>query len=375
MKKYIMFFVLILTIIFSSCKISYSQKVETGNFYFLTGMAGDKEVILYLNIIGTNVFGYYNKVEDSIEIKGFVDTAGKINIKSIYGDIDIIGDLSEDGIFTSQIEDINKEVYYTKDRSGDYYLIEETNIYKINLSLADTPVNSAKISAERVRLSGQLGRGDNFKYKNIKYDFNNRKLNNIVNNSNNRDDLKICYLDDKIIILYSEAEGFSGSLNEMDIGYNYSKFMKKDGNTNYRDKNSGYPYYFVYSLETYEEIYISDFIDFSAYNSLLPKIEASSGYYKFFSYAKPYTFCVKPNGNIILGFNLDILKILEDDNQDIKDLDETYNLINEGWKFYCSLKLEIKREDYWDHYQGGGPEMDFLKLIVKKGSPLDYLIN
>lgn len=371
MKKYIMFFVLILAMVFSSCKISYSQKVETGNFYFLTGMAGDEEVILYLNIIGTNVFGYYNKVEDSIEIKGFVDTAGKININSSDRDIDIIGDLSEDGIFTSQIEDINNEVYYTEDRSGDYYLIKETNIYKINLSLADTPVNSAKISAERVILSGQIGRGDNFEYRNIKYDFNNRKLNNIVNNSNNREDLKICYLDDKIIILYSEADGFYGLFNDIDIGNSLSRLMKKDGTTNYRDKNSGYPYYFVYSLETYEEIDISDFIDFSAYNSFVSKIasSSSSGYSKIFSYVTPYTFCVQPNGNIILGFNLDILKISE---ENTKDLDETYNLINEGWQFYCSLKLDIERKD-WHQYWGGGSYMDFLKLIVKKGSPLDYL--
>lgn len=374
MKKYIMFFVLILVMVFSSCKISYSQKVETGNFDFLTGTAGDEEVILYLNIIGTNVFGYYNKVENSFEIKGFVDIAGKINISSVWGGIDIIGDLSENGIFTSEIEDTYTEYYY----GGDYSLITVTN--KIKLSLADTPVNSAKISAERVILSGQIGRGDNFEYRNIKYDFNNRKLNNIINNSNNREDLKISYLDDKILILYSEADGFSGSLDEMDIGYDFSKLMKKDGNTNYRDKNSGYPYYFVYSLDTYKEIDISDFIDFSAYNSLFSKITTSSGYYKLFSYAKPYTFCVKPNGNIILGFNLDILKIFEDNSEkNTKDLDETYNLVNEGWQFYCSLNLEIKREHSgWDEdaYWGrGGAEMDFLKLIVKKGSPLDYLIN
>lgn len=349
MKNYIMFFVSVLVMVFSSYEISYSQKIETGNFYFLTGTVGDREVILYLNIIGTNIFGYYNNVEGSFEMKGFVDSDGKINIWNSH----LNGNLSDSGVFTGNIG---------------------TN--KINLSLADTSINSAKISAERVRLSGQLGRGDNFKYKNIKYDFNNSKLNYIVNNSNNREDLKICYLDDKIVILYSEADGFSASLNDngfapMGYGYDFSRYMKKDGNTNYRDKNSGYPYYFVYSLDTYEEIYISDFIDFSAYNSLISKMTAMAAsdsdeeFSKFFSYSKPYTFSVQPNGNIIIGFYSDI-SLANSEFYETEDLENLSELINEGWKFYFSFKSEVKRDN-------DGIEM--LKLILKKGSPLEYLIN
>lgn len=339
MKKYIMFFVLILIMVFSSYEVSYSQKIETGNFYFLTGTVEDREVILYLNIIGTNIFGYYNNVAGSFELKGFVDSDGKINAYNSQ----LKGNLSDRGVFTGNIG---------------------TN--KINLSLADTPINSAKISAERVRLSGQIGRGDNFEYKNIKYDFNNSKLNYIVNNSNNREDLKICYLDDKIIILYSEADGFSASLNDngfapMGYKYDFSRYMKKDGNTNYRDKNSGYPYYFVYSLDTYEEIYISDFIDFSAYNSLVSKMaDSDDEESKFFRYSKPYTFCVKPNGNIIIGFDTPPTAFESSENENFNEL------INEGWKFYFRVKMELKR--YND-------EIEMFKLIFKKGSPLDYLIN
>lgn len=352
MKNYIMFFVLILVIVFSNYEISYSQKIETGNFYFLTGTVEDREVILYLNIIGTNIFGYYNNVAGSFELKGFVNSDGKINIWNYH----LNGNLSDNGVFTGKIG---------------------TN--KINLSLADTPVNSAKISAERVRLSGQIGRGDNFKYKNIKYDFNNSKLNYIVNNSNNREDLKICYLDDKILILYSEADGFSASLNDdgfapMGYKYDFSRYMKKDGNTNYRDKNSGYPYYFVYSLDTYEEIDISDFIDFSAYNSLVSKIEtidsSDEEFSKFFSYSKPYTFSVQPNGNIIIGFYSDISLILQmsanAEYSEAENLENLYELINEGWEFYFSVKREVKRDN---------DEIEMLKLILKKGSPLDYLFN
>lgn len=106
MKNYIMFFILILIMVFSNYEISYSQNIETGNFYFLTGTVNDEEVILYLNIIGTNVFGYYNNIENSFEIKGFVDTDGKITISGILEKIDITGNLSDNGIFAGEIENI-----------------------------------------------------------------------------------------------------------------------------------------------------------------------------------------------------------------------------------------------------------------------------
>ena len=380
MKNYIIFFILILVMAFSNYEISYSQNIETGDFYFLTGTVNDEEVILYLNIIGTNVFGYYNNIENSLEIKGFVDTAGKINISGILEKIDITGNLSDNGVFTGEIENIytyEEEIDSTENNNylgnlgTSYRVITETktNTYKINLSLADTPVNSIKISAERIRLSGQIGRGGNFKYKNIKYDFNNSKLNYIVNNSNNREDLKICYLDDKIIILYSEADGFS--LNS--FGHDFSKYMKKDGNTNYRDKNSGYPYYFVYSLDTYEEIDISDFIDFSAYNSLLSKIDILDSEFEFFNYLKPYTFSVQPNGNVIIGFYLDITEQMLA-NFESSEIEEYYELINDGWKFYYSAKFDIKRDNYYDS-RNDFINMEMLKMILKKGSPLDYLFD
>ena len=191
--------------------------------------------------------------------------------------------------------------------------------------------------------------------------------------------MKICYLDDKILILYSEADGFSASLNDdgfapMGYKYDFSRYMKKDGNTNYRDKNSGYPYYFVYSLDTYEEIDISDFIDFSAYNSLVSKIEtldsSDEEFSKFFSYSKPYTFSVQPNGNIIIGFYSDISLILQmsanAEYSEAENLENLYELINEGWEFYFSVKMEVKRDN---------DEIEMLKLILKKGSPLDYLFN
>lgn len=379
MKNYIIFFILILVMAFSNYEISYSQNIETGDFYFLTGTVNDEEVILYLNIIGTNVFGYYNNIENSLEIKGFVDTYGKITISGILEKIDITGNLSDNGVFTGEIENIytyEEEIDSTENNNywgnlGTSYRVirEKTNTYKINLSLADTPINSVKISGERIRLSGQIGRGGNFKYKNIKYDFNNSKLNYIVNNSNNREDLKICYLDDKIIILYSEADGFS--LNS--FGHDFSKYMKKDGNTNYRDKNSGYPYYFVYSLDTYEEIDISDFIDFSAYNSLLSKIDILNSEFEFFNYLKPYTFSVKPNGNVIIGFYLDITEQMLA-NFESSEIEEYYELINDGWKFYYSAKFEIKRDNYYDS-RNDFINMEMLKMILKKGSPLDYLFD
>ena len=49
-----------------------------------------------------------------------------------------------------------------------------------------------------------------------------------------------------------------------------------------------------------------------------------------------------------------------------ENLENLYELINEGWEFYFSVKMEVKRDN---------DEIEMLKLILKKGSPLDYLFN
>ena len=139
MKNLIMFFVLVLVMVFSNYEISYSQEVEmgdfysTGNFYFLVGTEGNERAIMYLHILGDRAYGsYYTKSQSIIrtteEGGGFIDGGfdGK-NLKLSYRD------------------DNDRERTITGTLSGDIVFRGKHNSKNVNLSLANTPVNTIKI--------------------------------------------------------------------------------------------------------------------------------------------------------------------------------------------------------------------------------------
>lgn len=61
-------------------------------------------------------------------------------------------------------------------------------------------------------------------------------------------------------------------------------------------------------------------------------------------------------------------------NFESSEIEEYYELINDGWKFYYSAKFDIKRDNYYDS-RNDFINMEMLKMILKKGSPLDYLFD
>ena len=124
MKNLIMFFVLVMVMVFSSYEVSYSQSVETGNFYFLVGTEGNERAIMYLHILGTNAYGSYYTESQDIGFSGSFD--GK-NLKLSYHD------------------DNDRERTITGSLSDDIVFRGKHNSKNINLSLANAPINTMKI--------------------------------------------------------------------------------------------------------------------------------------------------------------------------------------------------------------------------------------
>ena len=208
MKNLIMFYVLIMVMVFSSYEISYSQE-ENGLFLFLVGTEGNERAIMYLHILGTNAYGSYYTESQSIMRKfteiGFSGSFDGRDLKLGYG-----------GEWDSGIK-INQK-YITGTLSGDIVFRGKHNSKNINLSLANTPVNSARIYKDTDDYSSGK-----------KFTFNVRTLNNL-------DYLgrlgEIAYLDDNIIIFNSE-----------EMGGKWIKFCS-----------------YAYSINTGKEIEMKDFI-------------------------------------------------------------------------------------------------------------------
>ena len=250
MKNLIMFFVLIMVMVFSSYEVSYSQ--ETGNFYFLIGTEGNERAIMYLHIEGERAYGSYYTESQSIYIidggfNGSFD--GKnLNLTYRYYDNYYDSDISiEDGLIEGTIKEIEGTI--TGTLSGNIVFRGKHNSKNINLSLAKTPVNSARIVEDT---------DDYFSGK--KFTFNVRTLNNL--DSYDRFE-EIAYLDENIII-------FS------------------------RWRTAGSDGYFACSIDTGKEINPSDFIS----NSFLKKNRRKNYSLEY------YSFCVTPNRKIVFFTDL-----------------------------------------------------------------------
>ena len=209
MKKLIMFFVLVMFMVFSNYEVSYSQE-EDGLFLFLVGTEGNEKAIMYLHIEGESAYGSYYTESQSIigqaaeeddDDGGFSGSFDGKNLKLGYG-----------GEWDGE-KKINQK-YITGSLSSDIVFRGKHNSKNVNLSLAKTPVNYARIEGE---------------YWEKRFIFNVRTLDNLSYYGRYK---SIIYLDENIIVINTQ---------------------RMDGSS--YNNSSG-----VYSINTGNEIGIRDFI-------------------------------------------------------------------------------------------------------------------
>lgn len=187
MKNYIMFFILVLVMVFSNYEISYSQ--YTGNFYFLDGTEGNEKAIMYLHITDYSAYGYYYTKSKSIEFfqysEGF--DGKNLNLEYSYYDYSI----------KKRIEGTIKGTL-----SGNIVFIGEHNSKSVNLSLANMPVNSARLE-ENYDENYYSNYADS-NYGDIKFIFNIKTLNKLDDDYHYGYIHEIAYLDKNIIIFSAD---------------------------------------------------------------------------------------------------------------------------------------------------------------------------
>ena len=134
MKNLIMSFVLVMVMVFSNYEVSYSQ--ETGNFYFLIGTEGNERAIMYLHIVGNEAYGSYYTESQSI-IRTAKENGGG------FGGFE--GSFDGKNLKLSYHDNNDRERTIKGTLSGDIVFSGKHNSKNINLSLANTPVNTMKI--------------------------------------------------------------------------------------------------------------------------------------------------------------------------------------------------------------------------------------
>ena len=317
MKNLIMFFVLVMVMVFSNYEVSYSQEFETGNFYFLVGTEGNERAIMYLHIVGDSAYGsYYTESQSIVNIfydsigdysSGFDGSFDGKNLKLGYG-----GEWDDD-----KGEYVNQK-YITGTLSGDIVFSGKHNSKNVNLSLANTPINSARIRTQFEGYKSPSG----WYYPITEFIFNSRTLDTLYSSIDG-----IVYLDENIIILENAY-----TLGGMPAGTDYS----------------------VYSINTGETIGIRDFISNLNDRNLLALLRkkvleyasnsdddsydySDETYYSFDNYNVSYSFYITPKGIT-----------------------------------FCMNDLGLYNKPYLI-------DIDFtfeeLKPFIKRGSPLDYLFN
>lgn len=306
-------------------------KIERGNFYFLVGTEGNERAVMYLHILGTNAYGsYYTESQyigmsyNGSYIGGFYGSFNGKNLKLDYSYYDYTDNKIEGSI--------------TGTLSSDIVFKGKHNSKNVNLSLANTTVNTMKIFSydynnERCSAS----------YTIIMYpqDYNERSERKLINDYNSAvewtDDIdwfdygesqSIVYIDDRIIIIYYSEGGYYGGAGM--TGYNgysaytiNSKFENSISLTDFianpKDKR-------LLSLikKKFDENVKSD-IDFS--DSFYDDIEDYG-----------FRFYISPNGTITITMHIDV------------------------WAY----GLPIREATF---------TFDEIKPFIKKGSVLEYLFN
>ncbi|WP_432632502.1 hypothetical protein [Brachyspira sp.] len=315
MKNLIMFFVLVMVMVFSNYEVSYSQEVETGNFYFLVGTEGNERAIMYLYIFGDGAYGSYYTESQSItdtygEDGGFGGSFDGKNLKLGYG-----------GEWDSDKGEYVNQKYITGTLSGDIVFRGKHNSKNVNLSLANAPINSARIRKQVKYYESPSGYY--YDYYITEFIFNSRTLDTLYS-SRLSSWSDIVYLDENIIIL----EGIYG------LGGRYAGSL-----------------YNVYSINTGKKIEMKDFISNLNDRNLLALLRK-----KVLEYAS--------NNDNNYNYN-----------------DETYySFDNDLYSFYITTKgITFYMYDEGLYNEPYSIDIDFtfeeLKPYIKRGSPLDYLFN
>ena len=256
MKNLIMSFVLVMVMVFSNYEVSYSQ--ETGNFYFLIGTEGNERAIMYLHILGTNAYGsYFTESQSIIRKEGFAGFSGSFDGKNLN---------LEYSYYDNNERLIEGTIKGTL--SGNIVFSGKHNSKNVNLSLANMPVNSARIIEDTDDYSSGK-----------KFTFNKRILNNL--DSDYLGISEIIYLDENIIIFYGSSTGFR---------------YEGDG-------------YLAYSINTGKRIKSSDIVS----NNFLERLDfegTPSGWAEIFFY-------ITPNGKIVFYYNPGTIQtLLDEDDED-----------------------------------------------------------
>ena len=293
MKNLIMFFVLVLVMVFSNYEISYSQEVKTGNFYFLVGTEGNERAIMYLHILGSNAYGSYYTESQSID-GGFDGSFDGRNLKLSYRD------------------ENDRERTITGSLSSDIVFSGKHNSKNVNLSLANAPVNSARIYDKE-------------------FIFNVRALNNLgyfdmLN--------EIVYLDENIIVINSQwvGSGGNGSFSEIYLINTGKQIEIKDFISNLNDRN-------LLALLRKKVLEYASNNDLDEYDYYYYNYNDETYYsfdYDYDEYRHNYDFYITPKG---------ITFYQDEDHRD------------GGHYIYINFTFEE------------------LKPFIKRGSPLDYLFN
>lgn len=299
MKNLIMFFVLVVVMVFSNYEISYSQEFKTGNFYFLVGTEGNEKAIMYLHIVGERAYGSYYTKNQSIEFSEYDSAFDGRNLKLSYRDNN------------------DRERTITGTLSGDIVFSGKHNSKNVNLSLANTPINSARIIVEDYIQPG------GFYYPITEFIFNSRTLDNLGGLMNS-----IIYLDENIIIYKS---GYT-------IGGRYA-------GTDYS----------VYSINTGKNIYIGDFISNLNDRNLLSLLRK-----KVLEYAS--------------NSNNDYYEYNYNDETYYRFDGYSFYITPKGITFYMHDEEVITGENE-PHFIDIDFTFEELKPFIKRGSPLDYLFN
>ena len=215
MKNLIMFFVLVMVMVFSNYEVSYSQE-EDGIFLFLIGNEVNEKAIMYLHIEtnlyikeGWRAYGSYHTKSQKSGFDGSFD--GK-NLKLEYG-----------GEWDDDKEGYVNQKYITGTLSfdGGITFRGKNNSKNVNLSLANVPVNSARI------------RGTDWERIFI---FNVRTLDNLSYGGMHA---QIVYLDENIIV-FGDHWGDGISYNNSSDVYSINTGKKieiKDFISNLNDRN------------------------------------------------------------------------------------------------------------------------------------------
>ena len=341
MKKYIIFLILLTSIVNYLYSFDKSNvTVETGNFYFLVGTEGDEKAIMYLNIVGDNIYGSYYTKNQSIE---FIEPNGfdGRNLKLSYRD------------------DNDRERTITGTLSGDIVFSGKHNSKNVNLSLANTTINTMKIFS--YNYGDYEGYNNYYNYTEIIHpkDYDERKLINYYNS-----------------IVESYVESYKESIIEYGIEYGFDRNNGSSQSISYIDDR----------IIIIHDNYNGETVGGVSYNSEAYNCYTVNSKFEYSNAIELSDFIANPKDRRLLSLIRD--KFYQSSNwneEGYTDYDFDSLLAEEGgienYDFLISPQgiIKILFAPYDPNYDMYFFEAAFtfeeLKPYIKRGSPLDYLFN